>query len=284
MGLRREVRAALVATGHRPRKRWGQHFLCDPQMVARIVAAACVGPDSVVLEIGPGLGALTDALADLSGELFVVEIDPVLSERLVGRYAGRQRVHVVRGDVLALPLDRIVPGGAIVVANLPYNISTVVLMRLCELRTHLPRAIVMVQREVAERLVAPPGGRERGVLGVLVQTYGDVRMLLRVPRGAFLPPPRVDSVVIEVAWRATPCVAVADEALYRRVVRGAFGQRRKMLRNALAGVGLELGLDDVAVAAALADAGIDPTERAERLDLAAFGRLADALRARRPAG
>jgi len=277
MGLRGEARAALAATGHRPRKRWGQHFLCDPRVVERIVAAARLNPGTVVLEIGPGLGALSDVLADACDELFVVEIDPALCERLVERYAGRGRVHVLRGDVLALPLAQAVPRGAIVVANLPYNISTVVLMRLCELRAHLPRAILMLQREVAERLVAPPGGRERGVLGVLVQTYADVRLVLRVPRGAFLPPPRVDSVVIEVAWRDAPRVAIADEALYRRVVRGAFGQRRKMLRNALAGVGAELGLDDAGLAAALARAGIDPTERAERLELAAFARLADAL-------
>ena len=279
MGLRREARAALAATGHRPRKRWGQHFLCDPGVVERIVTAARVDSETVVLEIGPGLGALTDGLVAVVGELFVVEIDPTLSERLVERYADRERVHVVRGDVLALPLDRIVPRGTIVVANLPYNISTVVLMHLCELRAHLPRAVVMVQREVAERLVAPPGGRERGALGVLVQTYADVRKVLRVPRGAFLPSPRVDSVVIEVAWRAAPRVAVADEALYRRVVRGAFGQRRKMLRNALAGMGAELGLDAGGVAAALARAGIDPTQRAERLELADFARLADAFRA-----
>ena len=279
MGLRREARAALAATGHRPRKRWGQHFLCDPRIVERIVGAARVGPDTVVLEIGPGLGALTDVLAEVAGELFVVEIDPALCERLAERYASRGRVHVLQGDVLVLPLAQVVPSGAVVVANLPYNISTEVLMRLCELRAHVPRALLMVQREVAERLVAPPGGRERGVLGVLVQTYADVRTVLRVPRGAFLPPPNVDSAVIEVVWRLAPRVAVTDEALYRRVVRGAFGQRRKMLRNALAGLGAELGLDGAGVTAALVRAGIDPTERAERLELSAFARLADELRA-----
>jgi 16S rRNA (adenine1518-N6/adenine1519-N6)-dimethyltransferase len=278
MGMRREAREALAATGYRPRKRWGQHFLCDPRVVERIVGAAGLEPGTVVLEIGPGLGALTDTLAGACGELFVIEIDPALSERLVERYAGRPQVHVLRGDVLELPLAAVVPRGTVVVANLPYNISTAVLMRLCELRTHLPRAILMLQREVAERIVAPPGGRDRGVLGVLVQTYGDVRAVVRVPRGAFLPPPRVDSTVIEVAWRPAPRVPIGDEALYRRVVRGAFGQRRKMLRNALAGVGAELGLDPAGIEAALARAGIDATLRAERLDLAAFARLTDALR------
>jgi 16S rRNA (adenine1518-N6/adenine1519-N6)-dimethyltransferase len=278
MGLRREAREALAASGLRPRKRWGQHFLCDARIIERIVAAAALRPDDAVLEIGPGLGALTDALAMAAAALSVVEIDAALGARLADRYAARPHVRVLQGDVLALPLATLVPRGAVVVANLPYNISSAVLMRLAELRTHLPRAVLMVQREVAERLVAPPGGRDRGVLGVLVQTYGDVRTVLRVPRGAFLPPPRVDSVVIEVAWQAEPRVPIDDEALYRRVVRGAFGQRRKMLHNALAGLGAELGLDATGLQATLARAGVDPTVRAERLDLAAFARLAAAFR------
>jgi 16S rRNA (adenine1518-N6/adenine1519-N6)-dimethyltransferase len=277
MRLRREAREALAAVGHRPRKRWGQHFLCDQRIVDRIVAAAGLTPAAAVLEIGPGLGALTDALAAAAGQLTVVEIDLALSARLVERYAARPSVHVVSGDVLALPLPEIVPAGTVVVANLPYNISTAVLMRLCEMRTHLPRAVVMVQREVAERIMAGPGGRARGILGVLVQTWAEVRLLVRVPRGAFLPPPRVESVVIEVAWLPAPRVPICDPALYRRVVRGAFGQRRKMLHNALGGLAGELGLDAAALTVALLRAGIDPRERAERLDLAAFARLTDAL-------
>ncbi|HWP64627.1 MAG TPA: 16S rRNA (adenine(1518)-N(6)/adenine(1519)-N(6))-dimethyltransferase RsmA [Candidatus Limnocylindria bacterium] len=278
MGLRREARDALAATGRRPRKRWGQHFLCDERVIARIVAAARLTPDAVVLEIGPGLGALTDALAERCRALFVVEIDPVLVERLTARYADRDHVRVLAGDALALPLAELVPRGAVVVANLPYNISTAVLMRLCELRAWFPRAVLMLQREVAERLVAPAGGRQRGVLGVMVQTYGDVRTVLRVPRSAFLPPPAVESVVVEVAWHSAPRVAVPDPVLYGRVVRGAFSQRRKMLRNALMQLGAELGLEPAALEAALERSGIDPTLRAERLELADFARLTDALR------
>jgi 16S rRNA (adenine1518-N6/adenine1519-N6)-dimethyltransferase len=277
MSLRREAREALAAAGLRPRKRWGQHFLCDPLVIARIVAAARLDPHGVALEIGPGLGALTDGLAATCGELFVVEIDPVLAERLAERQAAGSHVHVLRGDVLELPLAELVPSGAVVVANLPYNISTAVLMRLCELRTHFPRAVLMVQREVAERLVASAGGKQRGVLGVMVQTYGDVRTVLRVPRGAFLPPPAVESVVVEVAWHATPRLALADPALYRRVVRGAFGQRRKMLRNALADLADELRLGPAGLRSAFERAGIDPTLRAERLELADFARLTEAL-------
>jgi 16S rRNA (adenine1518-N6/adenine1519-N6)-dimethyltransferase len=279
MSLRREARDALAAAGIRPRKRWGQHFLCDPHVIARIVAAARLDARGVALEIGPGLGALTDGLAAACAELFVVEIDPVLAERLAARYPAGSRVHVLAGDVLELPLEELVPAGAVVVANLPYNISTAVLMRLCELRAHLPRAVLMIQREVADRLVAPAGDKQRGVLGVMVQTYGDVRAVLRVPKGAFLPPPAVESVVVEVVWHETPRVALADPGLYRRVVRGAFGQHRKMLRNALGALAAELDLGAAGLEAAFARAGIDPTLRAERLELADFARLTDALSA-----
>jgi 16S rRNA (adenine1518-N6/adenine1519-N6)-dimethyltransferase len=276
MSLRREARDALAAAGLRPRKRWGQHFLCDARVIARIVAAARLDAHTVVLEIGPGLGALTDALAAASQALYVVEIDPVLAERLVERQQV-SHVHVLTGDVLELPIAEMVPSGAVVVANLPYNISTAVLMRLCELRAHFPRAVLMLQREVAERLVAPAGGKQRGVLGVMVQTYAEVRTVLRVPKGAFLPPPAVESAVVEVVWQSAPRVPVADPALYRRVVRGAFNQRRKMLRNALGALAEELGLAPAQLDAAMRRAGIDPTLRAERLELADFARLAGAL-------
>jgi 16S rRNA (adenine1518-N6/adenine1519-N6)-dimethyltransferase len=275
--MRREAREALAATGYRPRKRWGQHFLCDPGVVRRIVDAAGLTAETIALEIGPGLGALTDVLATACRDLYVIEIDPALTARLGERFAAAPHVHVLSGDVLALPLVECVPPGTVVVANLPYNISTPVLMRLQELRAHCPRAVLMVQREVAERLVAPPGGHERGVLGVMVQTYAEVRTLFRVPRGAFLPPPRVESSVIEVRWSLAPRVPVTDGDLYRRVVRAAFGQRRKMLRNAMAGLAADLGVVGAGLEAAFVRAEIDATLRAERLDLAAFARLTDAL-------
>jgi 16S rRNA (adenine1518-N6/adenine1519-N6)-dimethyltransferase len=277
MGMRREARDALAAAGVRPRRRWGQHFLCDPRIVERIVAIAAPEPGGAVVEIGPGLGALTDRLAETGAALVLVEIDPTLAARLRERHAGRPHVHVLAGDVLETPLADCTPAGAVVVGNLPYNISSPVLFRLLELRAHLPRAVLMLQREVAERVVAPAGSRTRGVLGVLVQTYADVRLVSRVPRGAFMPVPQVESAVIEVRWRTTPRVALRDEAAYRRVVRAAFAQRRKMLRNALAALGGERGLDAAALDATFARAGIDPTLRAERLDVADFARLADAI-------
>ncbi|MFN8544001.1 MAG: 16S rRNA (adenine(1518)-N(6)/adenine(1519)-N(6))-dimethyltransferase RsmA [Candidatus Binatia bacterium] len=275
MGVRREARAALDAAGVRPRKRWGQHFLCDGGVVRRIVETARVGPESVVLEIGPGLGALTDALAARAGRLYLVEVDPVLAARLGERYAGAPHVRVVQADVLAAPLGSLVPDeGVTVVGNLPYNIATEVVFRLLESRARFPRAVLMVQREVAARLAARPDTAQWGVVSVLVQTFAVVRIAFGVSPRSFLPPPKVQSAVVEITWSVAPRVPVDDVAAHRAVVRAAFGQRRKMLRNAL-GV-----LAPVAqVEAACSDAGIDPRARAETLDLDAFARLARSLRA-----
>jgi 16S rRNA (adenine1518-N6/adenine1519-N6)-dimethyltransferase len=275
MGARREARDALAAAQLRPRKHWGQNFLCDPGVARRIVELAAVADEPAVLEIGPGLGALTDALAAEARRLYLVEIDRGLAARLAARYADRPHVQVITGDVLALPLDGMVDAShTTVVANLPYNITTPVLFRLLELRHRFPRAVVMVQREVATRLVARPGSRAWGVLPALVQTFAEVRLAFRVSRRAFLPAPRVESAVVDVRWSAAPRVDVGDVAAYRAVVRAAFGQRRKTLRNSLAALAAERGLDAPALRAAFARAGIDPGTRAERLSTADFARLA----------
>lgn len=278
MGARRDARDALADAGLRPHKRWGQHFLCDPGVVRRIVDAAGVDGATTVLEIGPGLGALTDALAARAGRVYAIEIDRGLAGRLEARYADRPHVSVIRGDVLELPLDGlVVEPRATVVANLPYQVTTPVLLRLLELRARFDRAVLMVQREVAARLAARPGGREWGALAALVQTFGEVRVAFAVSRRAFLPVPRVDSTVIDVCWSATARVAVGDVDTYRAVVRAAFGQRRKTLRNALAALASSRGLDAAALAAAFTRAGVDAGTRAERLGPADFARLARAF-------
>jgi 16S rRNA (adenine1518-N6/adenine1519-N6)-dimethyltransferase len=278
MGARRDARAALAAANLRPRKRWGQHFLCDPGVARRIVELADVGAEPAVVEIGPGLGALTDALAAAARRLYLVEIDRGLVARLAERYRGAPQVRIIAGDVLAAPLAELVEEPhATVVANLPYNITTPVLFRLLELRLRFPRAVVMIQREVAVRLAAAPGGKAWGVLPVLIQTWADVRIAFRVSRRSFEPPPRVESAVVDVRWRAEPRVDVGDAASYRAVVRAAFGQRRKTLRNALADLGAARGLDAGALLDAFERAGIDPGLRAERLSIADFASLARAL-------
>jgi len=278
MGVRREAHAALAAAGLRPQKRWGQHFLCDPGVARRIVDAARLAPGAPVLEIGPGLGALTDELAARAGRLYLVEIDRGLAARLAERHAAQPHVHVLVGDVLELPLDRLVAEPDVtVVANLPYNISTPVLFRLRALRARFPRAVVMLQREVAERLAAGPGDDARGVLSVLLQTWAEVRVAFRVSRRSFVPTPRVDSAVVELRFGAAPRVAVADPEFYDAVVRAAFGQRRKMLRNALAALAASRGLDAAAFEARFAHAAVDARARAETLRLDDFARLAAAL-------
>jgi 16S rRNA (adenine1518-N6/adenine1519-N6)-dimethyltransferase len=275
MGVRREARQALAAAGLRPRKRWGQHFLCDPAVARRIVETAELGPQAVALEIGPGLGALTDELATRSALLYLVEIDPGLVARLRARHGDDPRVRILEGDVLTLPLPDVVREPDVtVVANLPYNIATPVLFRLLDLRARFPRAVVMLQREMALRLAARPGTSDYGVTSVLVQAFATVRVAFRVSRRSFMPRPEVDSAVVDIRWSAAPRVDVPDADLFRAVVRAAFGQRRKMLRNALAATIAGRGLSAEPVFEA---AGIAPTARAETLDLAAFARLTCAL-------
>lgn len=280
MGVRREALEALRSLGRRPRRRMGQHFLCDPAVARRIVDTAAVGPSDAVLEIGPGLGALTDVLVERAAVVRLVEMDAELAERLRTRYAERPHVRVVTADVLDCRLEGLwgdVGRPGIVVSNLPYNVSTPVLFRLLEWSGTFPRAVLMIQREVAARLVAPPGTPERGVLSVLVQARASVRRCFDVAPASFHPPPRVRSTVIEVSWSSTPAVPVAEWDGFRRVVRAAFGKRRKMLRNALRDAAPEERLPAAVVDDALAASGLDPTARAETLSIDDFLRLSRAL-------
>jgi len=275
MGARREAREALAVAGIRPRKRWGQHFLCDAAVAHRIVETAQIGPRTVALEIGPGLGALTDELAGRAGRLYLVEIDPALAARLTARYAENPRVRVIEGDVLALALETLVTEPRVtVIGNLPYNVAIPILFGLCEQRARMPQAVVMVQREVAERLVSRPGTRDYGVTTVLFRAFADIRLAFRVSRRSFLPPPRVESAVLDVRWSVAPRVDLGDEEGFREVVRASFGQRRKLLRNALAALARGRGVD---LESAFARAEVAPSARAETLDLDAFARLARAL-------
>jgi 16S rRNA (adenine1518-N6/adenine1519-N6)-dimethyltransferase len=284
MGSRREAHAALAAAGMRPRKRFGQHFLCDEAVVRRIVETAAVGPDAAVLEIGPGLGALTDTLAARAQRLYLVEVDRDLVARLRERYADRPHVAIIEADVLDVRLDRVIPDPPVtVVANLPYNIGTEVVFRLLEVRRHFPHAVLMLQREVAERFTARPGTDAWGAPSVMLQTFADVRVAFGVSRRSFHPPPRVTSAVIDIRWLDSPRVEIGSLAAYRAVVRAAFGQRRKTLRNALGRVEAEWSLAPGTAAQACVAAGIDPGARAETLDVAAFGSLTRALLEQRDA-
>lgn len=260
--------ATLRALGVRPSKRLGQNFLVDPGIAERIVAVAEVR-DRPVLEIGPGLGALTDRLAEEAKLLTLVEIDARLAEHLAGRFSENPRVRVIRADALAVDFDDLVGVGerARVVANLPYRVGSQILFRLYDARAHFDVLVAMLQKEVADRVVAEPGRRDYGPLAVWTALWGEARTLFRVPRGAFLPTPKVDSVVIRIGLRETPRFPVANPRQFRQIVRASFGQRRKMLRRALEGI---VGDDGFAAA------GIDPRRRGETLALEEFVRLADA--------
>jgi 16S rRNA (adenine1518-N6/adenine1519-N6)-dimethyltransferase len=278
MGARREAREALAAAGLRPSKRWGQHFLCDGGVARRIVETAEVGAETCLLEIGPGLGALTDELAARAGRLYLVEIDRRLADRLAERYADNPAVRILEGDVLALPLGELIEEPSVtVVANLPYNITTPVLFRLLELRARFQRAVLMVQREVATRLAARPGGPAYGATSVAVQAFAEVRILFGVSRRSFLPRPEVDSSVVDVRWSVEPRADIGEPEAFRELVRAAFGQRRKMLRNALAALAGRRGFDASGAREAFRRAEVDPAARAETLDLVAFARLARAF-------
>jgi len=265
--------ALLARYGLQAKKSWGQNFLVDRGVQARIVAAAALTAGDVALEIGAGLGALTGHLLAQAGRVIAVERDPDMVRVLGGEYAGHKNLEIRAMD--AMEIDFAAEGRAlVVVGNLPYQITTPLLFAITEGAAHgraVARAVLMVQREFAERVVAGAGSKIYGRLSVMVQQQAAVEILFHVPAGAFHPRPAVTSTVFRLVPRAQPLAPVRDEALFAAVVRAAFATRRKMLRRALAPAFGE------AASRALARAAIDETRRAEELDVPAFARLADAL-------
>lgn len=299
--------AMLRAYGLRPNKRLGQHFLVDPTYLSRIVDAAELEAADTVLEVGPGLGVLTEALCDRAGRVVAVEIDAAMRTILADRLGGRSNLGIIDADILKVDpvalLDEAaagdgasgdraaVPAGASlpaagqmhfgplrphykVVANLPYYITSAVLRRVLEARERPVRAVVMVQKEVADRITAAPG--DMSVLAVAIQLHAAVRRVALVPPGAFHPPPKVESAVLCLDLYDRPPVPIDDVPALFRVVRAGFGQKRKQLKNSLA-AGLEL--TDADAAAALGRSGIDPTRRAQTLTLAEWSALTASLAA-----
>lgn len=259
---------------HRPKKRFGQNFLRDRQVIVRILEAADLGSDDRVLEIGPGLGALTERMLPAAGEVAVMEVDRDLAEGL--RQWQAPNLTVIEGDVLRLDWERLLERPPYkLVANLPYNISSQVLFKILDHRRLFSRLVLMFQKEVGDRLCAAPGTRDFGILSVFCQLWFDIRKVCGVRPGAFFPPPKVHSAVLAFEPLPAPRVPVADEAFFRRLVKGAFAQRRKTLRNTLIGSGFEPPVLDHA----LQEAAIDPRRRGETLSLAEFARLADLLQA-----
>jgi 16S rRNA (adenine1518-N6/adenine1519-N6)-dimethyltransferase len=272
------ARELLGRHGLSPKKSLGQNFLVDPRVQERIVAAAQIQATDVVVEIGAGLGALTARLAEVASRVIAIDRDGQLVEVLRAELADRPNLEIVLGDALEFDLGEAARKAGrplVVVGNLPYVVTSPVLFATIEAAAGgqvVDRAIFMVQKEFAQRMLAPPGSRTYGRLSVMVQHAAVAEILFHVGAGAFLPPPAVTSTVLRLRPRAQPLAAVRDTELFARVVREAFGARRKMLRRAL-----EPGFGGARAAAALAAAGIEGTRRAEELAVADFARLTNAL-------
>ncbi|MCC5860292.1 MAG: 16S rRNA (adenine(1518)-N(6)/adenine(1519)-N(6))-dimethyltransferase RsmA [Gammaproteobacteria bacterium] len=251
---------------HRPRKRFGQHFLHDRAVIARIVAAIDPQPGEQLLEIGPGLGALTEPLLARCGRLQAVELDRDVIGPLRERCAGVGELLVHAGDALAVDLATLAGDARLrLVGNLPYNISTPLLFHLLRQRQYIHDMHFMLQKEVVMRMTAAPGGRDYGRLTVMLGWACEAVRLFDIGPGAFTPPPRVWSSIVRLRPRCAPLGPAVEEARLRTLVTAAFGQRRKTLRNAL-----RAHLD----AEAIQRCGIDPGSRPERLEIEDFVRLA----------
>jgi 16S rRNA (adenine1518-N6/adenine1519-N6)-dimethyltransferase len=262
-----------IAAGRGPvpiRKSLGQHFLTDRRILERIAGALELTGQETVVEIGPGRGSLTAVLAPLAGKLVLIEYDRALAARLREKYAGSPHVIVIEADVLALPLAETAGTDSFrVVGNVPYYITTPILFHALA-RPRAERSVYLVQREVAERIVAEPGSREYGALSVNVQALARAKILFRVAPGAFNPPPKVDSAVIRIEPRDAPSIAPEEEEMFRRFVIDAFGLRRKQLRRVLRTV---WRISPEQADAALAACSIDPEARPETLSPERFARL-----------
>lgn len=264
----------FAALGLTPSKARGQNFLHDRRVVERIVAAAGIGPDDTVLEIGPGLGVMTAELARRAARVVAVEIDRALVAHL--RRTLPENVTLVEGDALTVDLSSLLPPGYVVVANLPYSVATAIIRRLQEANPPPRTLTVMVQREVAERMCATPP--RMSLLAVGVQFHGNPTLLFRVGGGAFVPAPKVESAVVRIEARDPPLPRTAWPDFFRIVAAGFAGKRKHVL-NSLA-AGLDLGRE--VVSAALAEAGVNPAARAETLAVDDWVRVYRALTARMP--
>jgi 16S rRNA (adenine1518-N6/adenine1519-N6)-dimethyltransferase len=260
----------MNAPAHRPRKRFGQHFLHDPGILRRIVDAIAPRPGQRIVEIGPGEGAMTLPLLRAAGKLTAIELDRDLIAPLREKARDVGELDIINADVLTVDFTALAQGTAIrLVGNLPYNISTPILFHCLDHATAIADMHFMLQKEVVDRMAAAPGSKTFGRLSVMLQLRCAVEPLLKVPPGAFRPPPKVDSAVVRLVPLPASALPDVDFDVIGNVVHAAFGQRRKTLSNALSGV-----MD----ASAIAAAGVDPRARAEQLAPLDFVALAKQIR------
>ena len=263
------AQALLREYGLQPKKSLGQNFLVDPNGLDKVMLAAGVGPKDTVLEIGAGLGSLTVLLAQAARQVVAMEIDRGLLPPLTKVTSAYKNVRIVEGDVLKLPLEDLVPGeGYLVVANIPYYISSAIIRRLLEAETRPTRMVLTVQQEVAERICAKDG--KQSLLALSVQVFGAPKIEARIPSGCFFPAPDVDSAVLSIALYPQPLIALDALDDFFRLAHAGFSQKRKTLRNALSA---GLGLPASETEKLLATAEIDPQRRAETLSITEWGQL-----------
>lgn len=254
------------------KKSLGQHFLFDRNIINKILNTAKLKPTDMVIEIGPGPGIMTRMIGEKVRKLIAIEIDKALCDALKKDLSGQSNIEIVNADALDYPYEDLEKGFK-VIANLPYYITTPILFRLMEVRESIESMTLMVQKDVAERITARPGGKDYGILSIAIQYYSLPEIAFIVPRGAFRPPPKVDSAVLHIQMLSLPRIKVKDEAFFFRIVKASFSQRRKTLQNSLKGLGLRKEILD----SAFNTLGIDPKRRPETLTIQEFGLLADSL-------
>ncbi len=257
-----------------PKKQLGQHFLINPDVLSIIVDAGEVTSTDVIVEIGAGLGCLTAVLAQLAKNVIAIEVDSILYAELESQFEVDEDIQIIHADILEIPLPSIIPKDTCpkVIANLPYGITTPILWKLLDHANLLNNCILMMQWEVAERIIAKPGGKDYGALTIGISYYADSELVVKLSPENFYPAPQVDSALLKLTMLKKPRVVVNDEAHFFRVVREAFRGRRKMLKNALRRFATAETLTTT-----LTELDIAPERRAETLDITEFAALANSL-------
>ena len=271
----------LQKSGFRFSKKFGQNFLIDLHVLDKIIRAASIEPDDVCVEIGPGIGSLTQALAEAAKDVFAVEIDERLIPLLQDNLKEYANVHIVHNDFLKLDLERLLEDHHIrqpirVVANLPYYVTTPILMSLLEGPVPVKNITIMVQEEVARRMQAGPGTKDYGALSLAVQYYAEAEIMAYVPQNCFIPRPNVRSAVIRLTVYPEKPVRAENEKLLFQIIRAAFGERRKQLANSLTDAGVT-SLEKAVIQRVLTEQGLSAQVRGEELTLSQFAALTDAL-------
>ena len=266
----------------KPLKSLGQNFLIDEEVIAEIVNGSGVEEDSLVVEIGPGEGALTEHLAELAGHVVAVDLDERMIKLLKVKLFGYDNVELIHGDILELDLSKLIEErlseynltNVRIVGNLPYYITTPIIMKLLKMRTATDSITVMMQKEVGDRILAGPGSKQIGVITYSVQYYADVSKVIDVGRESFYPSPKVDSVVLRLDIRKNPAVTVSDEDFFFKTIKAGFMMRRKTLLNSLTSLD---GFSKPVIEEALNNANIEANRRAESLSMEEFARLSEEL-------